>query len=361
MISSAMKWLGLGVSATGSAVLPSSPFQTGSLTGVVYLDLFGEDAQLPLTRDDAMSLAPVSRGRNIICGAIASTPLRLFPEDGGEAYGLEVTPRWLNHTSGVLSAYLRMTMTLDDGIMFAESLWQVERDSGGVIVDAWHVPYALWEVDPQGHVIIDGQRVPDASVLYFPFHVEGFLRRGARTLRSALAVERGVEERAANPIPLSVIQSVNDDGDMNQTEAQAYLDAYRTARQKGGGAAVMYLPSFLKLAAYGDRADSGHAIEARNALRLDFANHLGIPASRLEGSQAEASLTYTNQAGQDSSLADATGLGQWMDDIAGRLSQDDVTAPGVVVRFFREQLLTSNPEPAPVQAPVTDQVVSNGA
>ena len=112
----------------------------------------------------------------------------------------------------------------------------------------------------------------------------------------------------------------------------------------------MYFPSHLGLEVYGDRADSGHAIEARNALRLDFANHLGIAASRLEGSQAEAALTYTTQEGARTELADA--LQGWVDPIAARLSQDDVVPRGQRVRFDVTDLAT--PAPTATGIPVED-------
>lgn len=346
-VSNALSWLGFGRRpGTVALNLGASPFQQGSLTTILYPDIFPTDAEVIVpTRDDAMSLAPVGRGRNLITGAIASTPLRVYLEGETEPFGIEATPYWLNHTVGPLSAYWRMTWTLDDGIFYGESLWSVARDGDGVIVAAEHVPYATWEVTALGQLQIDGQDVPASSVLYFPFHVEGFLVRGQRTLRMALAVERGVQARAEHPIPLLVMQPMSEEYQKTPQEATEYVAAMREARRRGNGGAMMYVPFGQVLTAYGDRADSGHAIEARNALRLDFANHLGVAGSRLDGSTAESSLTYTTQEGDQEELASATGLGPWMDDITSRLSQPDVVLPGVAIRFERQQLLTANPSP----------------
>lgn len=349
MLTNALSWLGFGRKpGQQSVTLPGSPWQTGSLSTILYPDIFPTDAEPVLvpTRDDAMSLAPVGRGRNLITGAIASTPLRVFLEGQSEPFGIEATPWWLNHTTGPLSAYWRMTWTLDDGLFYGEALWGCERDADGVIVDAWHVPYATWEVTALGQLEIDGEEVAADSVLYFPFHVEGFLVRGQRTIRMALAVERGVQARAEHPIPLMVMQPISEDYQKAPEEAAEYVDAMRSARRKGNGGAMMYVPFGQTLTAYGERADSGHAIEARNALRLDFANHIGVAGSRLDGSTAESSLTYTTQEGDQQELASATGLGPWMDDVTSRLSQPDVVVPGVAIRFERGQILTPNPAPA---------------
>lgn len=349
-MTSALAYLGLGYSTRSSATLPASPYATGQLNQIITADIYGADFIAPVGRDQAMSLAPVSRGRSIITGTVGSTMLRVINEHTGKALAADQTPWWMNHTSGVLSAYHRMTWTLDDLIFMGESLWRVQRLPDGTIIDGNHVPYGLWQVTPDGDVEIDGKPVPRAEALYIPGHVEGFLIRGARTLRMALAVERGVEERATSPIPLAVIESKDPAKDLKQKEARAYITAYKEARRAGGGAAAMYMPSYLGMSVYGDRADSGHAIEARNALRLDFANHLGIAASRLEGSQAEAALTYTTQEGDQEELASATGLGPWMDVISARLSQDDVTPPGWVCRFATWQVLEANPDPVPMPA-----------
>lgn len=345
IVSNALSWLGFGRKPLEASVhLPGSPWQEGSLSQILYPDLFPQDVEVLVpTRADAMSLAPVGRGRNLITGAIASTPLRLFPEGETVPYGIEATPYWLNHTDGPLSAYWRMTWTLDDGIFYGEALWRVARDGDGQIVAAVHVPYDTWQVNALGQLLIEDVEVDPTEVIYFPFHVEGFLTRGVRTIRMALAVERGVQARAEHPIPLSVIQPLSEEYQKTPEEASSYVDAFRSARRKGNGGAVMYLPFGVALTALGDRADSGHAIEARNALRLDFANHLGVAGSRLDGSTAESSLTYTTQEGDQEELASATGLGPWMDDITSRLSQPDVVIPGVVVRFERAQLLTANP------------------
>lgn len=345
-ITNALQWFGYGIPPGSSSALPSSIYADGSLDRIVLADIFGTDVPRPVSRSEAMSLAPVGKGRHIVCGTIASTPLQMMLEATGDPLPYEQQPWWLNHTDGVMSPYQRLTWTLDDGLFYGESLWRVER-LGGVIVRAWHVPYATWTVTPDGNVEIAGVRKDPSEYLYFPFHVESLLVRAERTMRMALAIEQGVEERAVSPIPLSVLQSQGPDSDLTQEQATTYVQQFRAARATQGGRAAMYLPSALKLEVYGDRADSGHAIEARNAVRLDVANHIGIPASRLDGSEVQSSLTYTTQEGDQQELASATGLGPWMTDITSRLSQDDVSPAGYIVRFHAGQMMQADPVSTP--------------
>lgn len=336
----------------------ASPYQwdglaDGSgLVGITLGDLYGaENVPQFVTRDVAMAIAPVAKARQVLTGTVA--PLPLVAVRKGEV--LADQPRWLQHTDGMLSPTYRMTWTLDDMLFHGESLWRVRRGAPtgeglpGPILDAWHIPYSSWEVTHEGHIKVLGEYVPASSCIYFPGHVEGLLTRGRVTLLSAIATEQSVQRRAATPIPLVEIHQTDADSPLSQAEADAYVAKYN-ARRKDPDGVTMFTPAHIEVRTHGDKADSGHLIEARNALRLDIANHTGLPASVLEGSLSTASLTYSTNEGAKENLA-SLGLGPYMDTLSGRLSQDDVTPQGTAIRFDAEYLFNPNPSPT---GPVTE-------
>jgi hypothetical protein len=68
-------------------------------------------------------------------------------------------------------------------------------------------------------------------------------------------------------------------------------------------------------------------IQARNAIRIDFANYTNLNASIVDGASG-ASDTYSNTL-QDANEFLRLSLGLWTLPITQRLSQDDVTPEGL--------------------------------
>jgi phage portal protein BeeE len=137
------------------------------------------------------------------------------------------------------------------------------------------------------------------------------------------------------------IHQTDADAELSPTEAKALVTAYNKARRDPEGATV-FTPAHVTLLPHGDKADSGALVEARNAARLDIANHLGLPASMLEGSSAGASLTYVTTEGKRSELIEY-GVMPWIETLTSRLSLDDVVPRGQRVRLDLGDLITPNP------------------
>lgn len=136
---------------------------------------------------------------------------------------------------------------------------------------------------------------------------------------------------------------------MDQTEAKTYVEAVAKARRSIDGA-VMFIPNSVDLEAH--NADTTDLFEAgRNALRIDFANHMNLPVALLDGSVAEASLTYSTQEGRRNELFDYT-IGYWTAPIEQALSLDNVVPRGQRIRFDFTDLLNS--QATPTGAPEQD-------
>ena len=237
-----------------------------------------------------------------------------------------------------------MAHTIDDLIFNGWALWAVERDTDGNITAAIRVPPENWSFDTDGNVLVDGSPAQARDVILFEGPFEGLLACAPETIRAAARLEKAWASRVQIPIP---VVELHETTEMLRTdnELDALIDGYVIARNDPDGA-VIYTPQDVDLRVHGE-AKADVLVEARNAIRLDIANFMGLPAEILDGSLSTASLTYTTQQGTRTELGDA--LRTWTEPIAARLSQDDVVPSPLRVRFDMTDLEAVPIEPSGTQ------------
>ena len=310
---------------------------SGLAQALVANDIF-DLPDLPLGRLEALTVPAVFKARAIFHSIIGPRPLRCYDRNGTLRPD---QPAWLYRSDSGISPQQRTKATLDDFFFNEASLWVVKRGSEGQILDGVHLPYDRWRTNGEGHAEIDGVEVPDDQVIYFPAPGPGILVAAARSIRGSIAVDKAVIDRVANPIPLQVLHEVEDNG-VTVEERDETLEAFRAARRSPGGS-TGFLSAKFNLETYGEETvnlfESG-----RNAFRIDIANHFNLPASILDGSVAEASLTYSTQEGDRNEVFDYS-VGYWAYPITDRLSLDDVTPRGTSVRFDFSDFLSPTASP----------------
>jgi len=320
----------------------ASPFSDAQLVQIVYQDIYGASAQLPLSRLEAMGIPAVAKARNLLAGTIAKLPLRVLNSTG--ILPDDQQPSWTYRTDSAVPPFLRMLWTVDDLLFYGSCLWMVDRGAEGAILNAERVPWEWWTTTPEGAIKVRNELVDANDVIYFPGPVEGLLEKDIETLRSAKTIGSTVAKRVKTPIPVMEIHATGDGGnEPTEAEAKALVAEYNKNRNDPDGATV-YTPSSVTLISHGDKADAGFMVEGRNAVRLDVANITGVPASLLEGSVSSASLTYSTSEGKRNEFVDY-GLSIWMEAITGRLSQDDVVNRGLHIEFDLTDFLTTTPSP----------------
>jgi hypothetical protein len=234
-------------------------------------------------------------------------------------------------------------------LFYGWSLWVLERDEAGQILDAGRIAFERWEFDetsPTG-VAVDHQHVTDpADVLLIAGPDEGLLVTGRDAIRGWRHMENAWVGRVRNPIPVMVLHETEDNG-LTQTEAAPYLKAWAENRTSPNGA-VGFLPAGLKLEVHGN-VEADLFDKGRNAARIDLANHLNLPVEAVGGSTATASLTYSTQEGSRVQLVDD--LEYWQAPVDTALSR--LAAPGKVIRANRSYLTDADPgaSDAPAAAP----------
>ena len=329
-----MGFLGWGTTAlmpAAEALTPgrrarlASPWSPGLSTSILAADWLGS-VDIPVTREQAMRVPAVVAARNVICTSLAAGVLKRYRRDQELS-----APVWAYRTDSELPPYHRLLWTVDDLFFTGYSLWQVARNAKGEIADAVRVPPERWDWDESWNVLIDQEPVNREDVILFLGWDEGLLLTGNETIRAALDLASEVSRRVRVPQPHTVIKVTDpqlqlSDGkdDPEDNEQKAIIDGYVAARRSPNGA-VSLLPYGLDVDRDGEAPVSLYE-NGRNASVLDVARLTGVPASMLDASQVQASLTYETRAGQRSILNDR--LRQKAMSIEARLSMDDVVPRG---------------------------------
>lgn len=327
-----------------------SPNQTSSLAKVVYAEYFaGELGEV--SRLTALQIPALNKARRLLVTTIAGLPLK---EWEGTA---EVDQPWLYNTKTGISPWHRTAFLLDDLLFYDWAALVVERDNAGQITDAIRCPFERWSVDENtGKVRVDGRFVSAEQIVLIPGSGDGgVLAAGASTIKGARALERAWIGRAQNPIPLIELHQLTDDEmtdgseDPDDDEIGDLIDAWSTARVSPTGA-VGFTDNRVEVRVHGTVATDLFE-DGRNAIVLDIARLTGVPAGVLDGSQSEASLTYSTSEGKRNDFLDYS-LPALLAPIEARLSLDDVSTKGRVIRFDKSGLVSA--EQAAVNAPTKD-------
>jgi hypothetical protein len=322
-----------------------SPFQAQLQLPPALIADFDIAGVAAMTRLDALRVPAISKGRALIHSIIGSRPLRAYR--GAELLTGDAQPTWLYRSDSGISPINRTKSILDDIIFNEASLLAVRRgaaptDGGlGPILDAVHVPYERWAVDREGKITVDGKPAAVGSVVWIPGPGPGLLAIASDTVAASNDMARAWQTRVRNPMPAFILQEQSE-GSMTEKEAKDYVEKVAAMRRNPDGA-VMFADGRIRVEAHASEAtdlfESG-----RNALRLDVANHLNIPAALLEGSQAAATLTYSTQEGQRNELVDYT-IPFWAGPIEQALSMDGVVPRGTRVAFDFTDLIAPAASP----------------
>lgn len=319
----------------GALPLASPWSPNDNLADVIRADIVGIESD-SVTRSAAMRVPAIVKARAVICGTLSRQPLRLL-RDGEEIE----SPPWLIR-SDYGDVRQRMLWTLDDLIFFGRSLWYLFRGENNKVLDAWHVPYHLWEIDDAGRIRVNDRLIETKTACVFLGPQEGLIDIASATIRGAIALEDAWTTRATSPAPLVELHINDQTVHMTEAELQTLADNWEKQRRRGGTAVT---PPGIDLRVHGAQI-ADLFIEGRNASRLDIANYLNVPANLLEGSLSTASLTYSNSEGRRSELIDLS-LAYWANAVESRLSADDIVPRGQAVQFNIEYLVQPDALPLP--------------
>lgn len=305
-----------------------TPWGQSDLSRFVWQDVFGVDYPIN-SREAAMRIPALARGRNLIVSSIARNPLRALAVDTP----LATQPTWTYACDGGASPQLRMAWTVDDLIFHGASLWSRRNgadSTGGFPLACDRINIDEWEITDDLVIEVNGVEADPSEVILIPGFHEGILSFGVDTLADTRSLYAAVRARLKNPHP--TLDLHQEDGvDLLEEEIDALLDRWRTARQDPNGA-VGFTSRHIKANVLESSDSNQLMIESRNAAAVDVARLLGLSASLLDATTPTASLNYETTQGRNVELVDRD-LGLYMDPITARLSMDDVTPHGTRIGF----------------------------
>lgn len=332
---------------------PWSP-QTTLVTWAVDDALGGilDRDQLTMTREIALRIPGVKRAHGIICTQLAEVPF--FQMDNAARTAEQ--PEWLTNSLSGVAPYHRMFGAASDWFFNGWACFGFTAD----MTDCLHIPFGLWAVNDQGFIEVSDERVPaeyTAKLIAVPlgYGENGVLTDAADTIRQARNIEAAYQHRLENPIPLTDLEVSDERWDGWTVEERAsFRDQWNEGRRKNS---TSMHPASVKVSIPGvattDLYETG-----RNGVRIDIANHTGLPASAIEGVRqggggGGTEMRYTGVANgaARSELWDFGLAKRMVLAFEGRMSLDDVCAPGLSIRG---DLTAAQSIPAPTTNPTSE-------
>lgn len=308
---------------------------------------------IPMTREIALRVPGVKRAHGITCAQLAGIP---FFQMDAEKRTTE-QPEWLTNSSSGVAPYHRMYGAASDWFFNGWACFGFTED----MTDCLHIPFGLWKTDAEtGRVIVESELIEDrykARLIAVPlgYGENGLLMDGADTIRQARNVEAAYQMRLENPIPLTILTLTQDRWDGSTPEERAALrDEWNEGRRKNSTAMK---PAWMDVDMPGqvqtDLYETG-----RNAVRLDIANHVALPASILEGVRqggsgggTEIKYQGVQNGASRSELWDYGQARRMLAAFEARMSLDDVCETGLSIRG---DLSNMQAAPAPTTNPTSE-------
>jgi HK97 family phage portal protein len=164
------------------------------------------------------------------------------------------------------------------------------------------------------------------SLVTFQSLLPGVLDTGARTINAALDLEKAASVAAATPMPTGFIK--NSGADLPEQQISGLLAGWKAARNNR---ATAYLTSTLDYQVTGFSPKDMMYNEASQYLATQIARLMNVPAYYISADMNN-SMTYQNILDGRKEFV-AYSLQPFISAIENRLSMDDITRRGNVVKF----------------------------
>ena len=292
-----------------------------------------------LDRNLAMQVPTVSRCRNLIAGVVSYLPLKLYKKSNGEELG---NPLWLDQPDYRQPRSVTLSWTVDSLIFFNCAYWRCTE----LYADDLRPSRFEWiannrvtfTTDKFGTEItdyfVDGIKAPMSGIgsliTFQGLTGGGVLQTAARTIQSALDLEKAAAVSAQTPMPSGYIK--NTGADLPEQQVSGLLAQWKQSRLNRSTA---YLTSTLSYETTGFSPKDMMYNEAQQYLATQIARAMNVPAYYISADMNN-SMTYQNIIDGRKEFV-AYSLQPFICAIEDRLSMDDITPRGHVVKFAIEE------------------------
>ena len=325
----------LGIKRTNiEAQYAPAIMNTGYGAGVYSFNSGLSNFGMGMDRNTALQVPSVMRCRNLIAGVISSIDLELYKKSTGVE--LE-SPLWLDQPDIRQPRSVTIAYTVDSLLFYGVAYWRVTslyaddgRPSGFEWIGNSRVTVTTNQYGDQvDYYSVNGERAPMSgigSLVTFQSLLPGVLEVGGRTIQAALDICKAAAISAATPMATTVIK--NTGADLPEAQISGLLAAWKAARASRSTA---YLTSTLEAQNIGFSPKDMMYNEASQYLATEIARLMNVPAYYISADMNN-SMTYQNILDGRKEFV-AYSLQPFISAIENRLSMDDITAHGNVVRF----------------------------
>ena len=301
-------------------------------------------------RAEAMTLATVSRSRDLLASVIACMPLKMygemFDDVTGEMEEVPLAPRsWLRQPDPSVTYNFLMAWTLDDLLFYGRAFWYVtERTQDGFPSKMTRLPAGsvttldqagpVW-FGPSKEIIFAGNTLDARDVVQFLSPIQGIVYSSAQTIATAMKIEQSRYKNAQSSLPSGVLKQTGGEP-LSAQELSEIGAAFQQARLTNQTAV---LNEFLSYDATTATPDKMLMIESAQYSALDLARLCGVPPYLV--GVATGSYAYTSS---EQSRADLLifGVKPYCDCLASTLSMNNVLPRGTYVKFDYSSYLEEN-------------------
>jgi HK97 family phage portal protein len=285
-------------------------------------------------RTEAISVPALMRCRNLLAGTIGAIPLELYKKSSNEELG---SPAWLEQPSYSQPRSVTIAWTVDSLLFYGQAFWrvvEVYQEDGRPSRFEWIANSRVTATLDKDNVFVksyavDGTTLPMdglGSLVTFQSLSDGILNTGTSTIRAAIDVQKAATIAASTPMATGYIK--NTGADLDPKEVQGLLASWKSARNNRSTA---YLTSTLEYNPVSFSPKDMMYGEAIFNLATEIARLCNVPAYYVSADQNN-SMTYANVQDERKQFLTLS-LQPFISAIEDRLSMDDITARGNVVKF----------------------------
>jgi len=287
-----------------------------------------------VSRNEAMSVPALQRCRNLLAGTIGAIPLELYKKSTNEELG---SPAWLEQPSYSQPRSVTIAWTVDSLLFYGQAFWKVVEvyaEDGRPSRFEWVANDRVTATLDSTNTFVksyavDGTTLPMdglGSLITFQSLGDGILNTGVQTIRAAIDVQKAAAIAASTPMATGYIK--NTGADLDPKEVSGLLAAWKNARLNRSTA---YLTSTLEYNPVSFSPKDMMYNEAIQNLATEIARLCNVPAIYVSADQ-NSSYTYNNVQDERKQFLQLS-LQPFISAIEDRLSMDDITARGNVVKF----------------------------
>jgi HK97 family phage portal protein len=292
-----------------------------------------------LDRNLAMQVPAVARCRNLIAGVVSYLPLKLYKKSNGEELG---NPLWIEQPDYRQPRSVTISWTVDSLLFYNCAYWRVTelyaddlRPSRFEWVANNRVTFTTNKFGTEiEEYFVDGIRAPmtgiGSLITFQGLNGGGVLQNAARTIQSALDLEKAASVAAQTPMPSGYIK--NTGADLPEQQVSGLLAQWKQSRLNRSTA---YLTSTLSYETTGFSPKDMMYNESIQFLSTQVARAMNVPAYMISADMNN-SMTYQNIIDGRKEFV-AYSLQPFICAIEDRLSMDDITPRGHVVKFAIEE------------------------